>query len=225
MAFNGFTKESITFLKELAANNNKEWFEKNRETYQNEIFLPLKQLAIDLGPVINKIDEKIDITPQFNRTISRIYRDTRFSNDKSPFRTDQWLSFKRPVKIFGNVPEFFFYITPEEYHTGMGYYAATPLNMEKFRSFVDNHPDHFDLIIKNFESDKKYQLLGDEYKKRIPNPHPEKFQDWYNKKSFYVACSTMIDRKFFSPELGREIADRFRFEAELYSFIIEAISI
>ncbi len=55
------------------------------------------------------------VSPQINRTISRIYRDTRFSKDKSPYKTTMWVTFKRPVKEWQNAPAYFFEITLESY--------------------------------------------------------------------------------------------------------------
>ena len=136
MSFTGFTNTTIGYLKDLAANNNKEWFENNRETYEVHLLSPLRQLSTSLGIVIMSIDKEIEIAPNVNKTISRIYRDIRFSNDKSPFRTDQWLTFRRPNKQWGNVPEFYFYFTPEEYQYGMGFYAATSQNMKLIRSHL-----------------------------------------------------------------------------------------
>jgi uncharacterized protein (DUF2461 family) len=55
MAFTGFTKSTIAFLKELAVNNNKEWFEGNRGSYEEHLFAPLKGLSADLGTMIRSI--------------------------------------------------------------------------------------------------------------------------------------------------------------------------
>lgn len=219
-----FTQETITFLKELASNNNKEWFEENRRTYEQYVLYPLKQLAVDLGIVIQRIDDKIDISPKINITISKIYRDVRFSKDKSPFRTDQWISFKRPVKNWGNVPEFYFYFTPEEYQFGMGYYSASPENMEKFRYFISLNPARFKEIIDLYSVQDRFDLLGDSYKKYLPNQHPEEFQKWFQKKNLCMSSIKKIDRMFFSSELKDKIGKGFESNALLYQFLIESIS-
>jgi uncharacterized protein (TIGR02453 family) len=223
MTFSGFTDTSISFLKELALNNNKEWFEQNRQTYEKHLLQPLKQLTFDLGIIINSIDEHIDTTPQINRTISKIYRDTRFSKDKSPLRTDAWLSFKRPVKVWGNVPEFYFYFTTKEYQYGMGYYAASSENMEKFRDYMTSYPDRFKGIIDRYNSHRGFELIGEEYKKHIPNQHPEEFQEWFQKKNLCVRCIKKIDETFFSVRLEKEIESAFSFHADFYRFLIESI--
>jgi len=224
MIFRGFTETTVLFLRELAANNNKEWFEKNRKTYEQHILVPLKQLANDLGPTVKSFDERIDTTPQLNKTVSKIYRDIRFSTDKTPYRTDQWVSYKRPSKYWGNVPEFFFYFTPEEFHIGMGFYQATPGRMQQFKDYIDKHPDKFESIIRQLSGRKEYLLNGDDYKRKMVNRHTDIFQPWYQKKSFFICRSEIINHVFFSSGLGLEIKDGFRLSADMYNFIIDSIN-
>ncbi len=224
MSFTGFTKATIGFLKDLASNNNKEWFENNRDTYEMNLLTPLRQLSTNLGAVITSIDREIEIAPKVNKTVSKIYRDIRFSNDKSPFRTDQWLTFRRPNKQWGNMPEFYFYFTPEEYQYGMGFYAATSQNMRGIREHITRYPQRFGKIIEAYEEQDCLKLVGDDYKKIIPNELPEKFQPWYQKKNIAVSSTKRIDHGFYDKNLGRVLADAYIFNSEFYQFIIESIS-
>ena len=224
MLFKGFTKTSISFLNDLALNNNKNWFGENRAIYEKHILEPLRQLTTELGIAIKSIDDEIDIRPQINRTISKIFRDTRFSKDKSPFRTDQWISFKRPSGIWGNVPEFYFYFTPEEYHYGMGFYDTIPANMEKFRDYIISYPDRFEKIMNYYQSQSIFVPRGVNYKKHIPNTLPETYQEWFHKKNLYVSRIKTIDNTFFSAGLKDEIENAFQVNAELYHFLIESIT-
>jgi uncharacterized protein (TIGR02453 family) len=224
MAFTGFTEQSVTFLKDLAANNNKEWFEKHRDIYEHHIMEPLRQLVTDLGPGLKTIDREIETTPAVNKTISKIYRDTRFSKDKSPFRTGLWLSFRRPNKIWGNVPEFYFYFTPEEYQYGMGFYSATPANMEKFREHITRETKRFGKIIGSYKPGE-HIIGGEEYKKKIPNELPDEFQSWYQKRNLYVNSTKKPGNSFFSPLLKDEISGFFHLNSDLYRFLIESIGL
>jgi uncharacterized protein (TIGR02453 family) len=224
MAFTGFTKSSIGFLKDLAVNNNKEWFEANRGSYDEHLLTPLKGLSADLGPMISSIDGEIQIAPNINKTISKIYRDVRFSNDKSPFRTDQWLTFKRPGKLWGNVPEFYFYFTPEEYQYGMGYYQATPERMNRLREHIVRHPDRFAKIIQAYENQDEFKLVGEAYKRTIVNEMPEAFQPWFQKKTIALSCTRKLDQGFYGQNLLQTLSDAFTLNAELYLFITESIN-
>ena len=221
--FNGFTKTGIQFLKDLAANNNKEWFELNRHIYDQNLLTPLRQLVSDLQLPLKSLDAEIETSPAINKTISKIYRDTRFSANKSPFRTEQWISFKRPMKIWGNVPEFYFYFTPEKYGYGMGFYSATPQNMEKIRSYILTHPEKFEPIIATYHTQNQFILGGENYKRAVANSLPEEFQKWFQKKSLYVGCEKNIDNFFFSVNLKDKLEKAFAENARLYHFWLEAI--
>lgn len=224
MLSKGFAKTSIAFLKDLAANNNKVWFESNRVTYEEHLLTPLKQLSSDLGIVISSIDKEIETASRVNKTISKIYRDTRFSKDKSPFRTGLWLTFRRPNKLWGNVPEFYFYFTPEEYQYGMGYYAATPENMRCLREHINRHPQRFKKIIEAYENQDWFKLVGEDYKRIIPNELPKGFQPWYQKRNIGVSCIRKIDHDFYSEKLGQILEDAYKFNADFYHFITESIN-
>lgn len=224
MAFTGFTKSTIGFLKDLAVNNNKEWFERNRGRYDEHLLTPLKELSADLGRLICSIDVEIEIAPNINKTVSKIYRDVRFSNDKSPFRTGQWLTFKRPGKLWGNVPEFYFYFTPEEYQFGMGYYQAKPERMNRLREHIGRHPERFAKIIEDFENQDEFKLVGEAYKRTIPNEMPEAFQPWFQKKTIALSCTRKLDQAFYGKKLLQMLSEAFTLNADLYLFITESIN-
>jgi uncharacterized protein (TIGR02453 family) len=223
MAFKGFTPGTIAFLNDLAVNNNKEWFEANRSIYEEHVLQPMRDLTSDLGICIKSIDPVIDITPAVNKTISRIYRDTRFSKDKTPLRTDLWISFRRPHRDWGNVPEFYFYFTPEDYQFGTGFYCASAANMAKIREHIDVRPERFQKIVDFYNGQKFLNLGGEEYKRKIPNSLPGAFQKWYQKKNLFVNTSRQLDDVFFSAILRNDLENAFNQHAELYQFITECI--
>ena len=223
MSFAGFTLTTVSFLNDLGRNNSKEWFEAHRGIYEEYILQPMRDLIISLDPCMKEIDPYIDTTPVINKTISRIYRDTRFSNDKRPLRNDLWISFRRPKKEWGNVPEFYFYFTPERYEFGMGFYCATPANMSKIREHIDHRPELFQPIVDFYDSHRVYRLGGEEYKKTMENNHSGSFQKWLQKKSFYVSSGYELDESFFSPHLALRLERAFWEHADLYRFISEGI--
>ncbi len=223
MKFKGFTEEGIGFLKNLAANNNKEWFEEHRKVYETTLLNPLKDLTSDLEIVIKSIDTEIVTTPAINKTISKIYRDTRFSNDKSPFRTMQWISFKRPAKIYGNVPEFYFYFTPEKFEYGMGFYSATSQNMARIRDAILSDTGSFKTIIDAYATQDDFKLEGENYKRPVSNPLPEEFQQWFQKKNLCLSCEKPMTEEFFSPRLKDVLEKAFSDNAAFYRFLIDAV--
>ncbi len=216
-----FSVETIDFLRQLSQNNNKIWFDSNREVYERNLLFPMKDLAKIMEPAVKKIDPLLETSPAVGKAVSRIYRDIRFSNDKTPYRTDAWVSFKRPKRLAETAPEFFLYFTTEEYQIGMGYYAPTPSDMARFRENILLDPERFGDFIEKFANRADLQLFGENYKKRIPNDLPAGIQDWFQKKNFYISRTKPIDDEFLSEDLYLKMTDIFDFASEAYSFLMD----
>ena len=214
-----FSTATIEFLKNLRENNNREWFEKNRDDYEANLLLPMKHIAMVMEPVMKSIDPLLDTSPK--RAVSRIYRDIRFSLDKTPYRKDAWVTFKRPKTIMENAPELFLYFTDDSYEIGMGYYAPTPASMARFRNNILLDPEGFGEFLDRFEARDDIGIYGEDYKKRIPNDLPDRFQPWFQKRKFYVSRSRRYDELFFSDKLPEIMAEVFYFLSVAYGFLID----
>jgi len=86
MAFDGFSKDTLKFLGSLARNNNREWFEKNRNTYESEVLGRARDFVVAIADPLYEISPDINAEPRVNAAIRRINRDTRFSPDKTPYK-------------------------------------------------------------------------------------------------------------------------------------------
>src|SRR5512136_3090273 len=93
--FQGFSRKTFTFLRDIGRHNDKAWFETHRPVYEEHVLTPLRGLVNDLADFMLGIDLSFEVSPAVGKTISRIYRDTRFSQNKSPFRDHVWIAFKR----------------------------------------------------------------------------------------------------------------------------------
>ena len=222
--FQGFSKETFQFLKNLGQNNKKEWFEEHRTDYETYLLLPFKSLVSDLGEFMLLLDPQLEVKPVINKTISRIHRDTRFSKEKTPFKTNLWLSFKRRVPDWKITPVFFFELHPETYRLGMGFYQASPAHMVKIKNRIDDQPHDFMKAIEFMKKETPFTLEGENYKRFIANDHPEEIQPWYQKKSFYLSCFRENDALLSSSALTDEIMEGYNLLSRLYHFLWGAIS-
>jgi uncharacterized protein (TIGR02453 family) len=221
--FSGFSPRSLRFLEEVRERNSKKWFDGHREEYEKLLLTPLRSLVCELSGTILSIDREIDTSPSLNRTISKIYRDTRFSKDKSLFRNEAWISFKRKRQEKITIPEFYFYMTLDSYEFGMGYYAANKRAMDLFRGAITNNAASFRRAI-SFENTGKNKIekYEDRYKRTVDNEGPKDLQDWFQLKSFCFRKKRNIDKRLFSSALAKEIAETFSVLSPLYKFIINS---
>lgn len=219
--FRGFTPETIEFLKDLRMNNDKAWFELHRKRYENALLQPMTELVSELGEFMtDKIDPFLMTTPP-NKIISRIHRDTRFSKDKSPFKTTVWLTFKRPSEAWQSDPGFFFEIGPDLYRYGMGFFSASKETMDRWRALIDAKPKAFTEIIA-FVDKSSFLIEGEVYKKPMGTGHPDIIQPWYGRKNLYLVRNCPINGRLFDPGLAGTLQDGFELLAPIYHLMWRA---
>src|SRR5512139_3318195 len=91
--FSGFHKETVRFFTELCRNNNRAWFEAHRARYEEHVMAPAKLFVTALGARLKTVVPGIIAVPAVNKSIFRINRDTRFSLDPAPYKTNLGLYF------------------------------------------------------------------------------------------------------------------------------------
>ena len=217
--FHGFSDETFKFLGDLKAHNNKEWFENNKPNYQKFLLEPLKDLVTDLGGFMLTIDPHFEVRPAVNKTISRINRDTRFSKDKSPYKTTMWITFKRPNKNWKDAPAYFFEISTNSYRFGMGLYSASPDTMNQFRKAIDSNPKKFNNAVSFYSKQKLFVVEGEPYKRIIDKSKPKEIQEWYQRKNLYLVCNRKKDMNLLRVKLVDDLVSGFKIISPFYHYL------
>jgi uncharacterized protein (TIGR02453 family) len=220
-SFSGFSPQGLKFLHNLNVNNNRDWFSAHRNEYIQFVAEPMKQLAAALSPMILELDPLVITSP--NRTVSRIYRDTRFSNDKTPYRPRLWFAFKREVEYWTETPVYFFQLEEKEYMYGMGMYSASAATMRRFRAMIDDDPEHFLRVIEPVRKSKTLKLETDQYKRRLPSEHSAIIDAWYQSKSIAVLARREPDKTLMSSKLVNLLIERFVLLKPLYDFLWKTV--
>lgn len=215
-----FSKNTIDFLVENKLRDDKAWFNEHKEQYQKYLIEPLISLVTALTPDLSNIDGKLLCLPKVGGSISRIWRDARFSKDKSLFRDSMWCTFVRQKGI--SLPEFFFVISPEGFMYGSGYYATGTASMESMRELILCGDSDFLEALSAYENQKIFLIDGDMYKKSRHPDAPEGLREWLDRKTIcFIQNSNDFDL-LFSGELCRMIAEGYKTLAPIYRFMIKA---
>lgn len=217
--FDGFPSATFQFLKALSDNNKKEWFELHKTDYQDYVLKPLQALVEGLGQFMLSVDPEFEVAPSLNKTISRIYRDTRFSRNKSPYKTSHWITFKRPGKEWKDYPAYFFEISPGSYRYGMGFYSACRQTMDNFRKSIDANPKSFLSAISFYANQQDIVIEGDKYKRPLRINLSEELQGWYNRKNIYLVCNRQIEGDCIDRELISDLMRGFKAVAPFYRYL------
>jgi uncharacterized protein (TIGR02453 family) len=210
-----FTSETFDFLRDLRANNARGWFDAHRAIYTASVLGPLLALVEALAEPMLDIDSAFVVAPAVGKTISRIYRDTRFSKDKSPFRDHMWITFKRPGADWQDAPGYYCEINPDGFSYGMGLYAPTRETMDAFRGVLEKTPAVFHTAMQGLE---EFQVGGESYKRPLNPALPAELQPWYQRKSIYWYRSGSVDARLTSADFAPFLAGEFARLAPLYAF-------
>ncbi|MBF0167464.1 MAG: DUF2461 domain-containing protein [Alphaproteobacteria bacterium] len=219
-SFQGFSKKTLPFLKNLAKNNDKAWFEAHKQDYIDHVRTPLRLLVDALAPDMLKIDPGFDTDPK-GVAVSRIHKDVRFSKDKSPYRVRQWIAFRHRTEDWQTRPTFYMGIGPDGCRYGMGYYQATPAVIKAVRARINARQGAFMAAMKAMTK-AGFLIQGDEYARpKIPDGLPPDVLDWYRRKTVYFIQDIETDDAFYSKSLVKKLKKGFMAAAPLYRFLAE----
>ena len=136
-----FTPEMFTFLRQLKRNNNRDWFNKNKERYLADVQQPALDFIADVGASLRKISPNFVADPRpFGGSLMRVYRDTRFSKDKTPYKTNIGISFPHRTAKDIHEPGFYLHVQPGEAFLGAGIWRPETKTATAIRQAIVNRP-------------------------------------------------------------------------------------
>ncbi len=165
--FNGFSSETLNFLSDLRDNNNRTWFEENKSTYQDYVLRDAQHFVMDMGKKLATIAPDIVAIPKVDKSIFRIYRDTRFSKNKLPYKSNIAVFFwEGDGKKLEN-PGFYLHMDPDKYFIGVGLHEFPKSMIDTYRNAVidSRHGSALQDVIDRVKKRGKYQLGWKKYKK------------------------------------------------------------
>ena len=217
--FQGFSTEALAFFAAVRFNNSREFMNENREIFERAVKRPLVLLAEQLAPTAQAIDPQIDPRPA--RAVSRIWRDVRFSRDKSPLRDHMWISFNPVGETKGDSCCFYFQITADSAGWGCGFWQMRPESMENLRRILREKPAYVKNIVSAPNFAAQYEIRGESYQRQHQPPEgmDAALGEIYRRKCVFCEHSVENLDELARPELARQIAEGFRTAAPLYRLL------
>jgi uncharacterized protein (TIGR02453 family) len=171
VAFEGFSEDTFTFLGELAAHNDREWFAQNKQRYEAAVLGRQKAFVEAMGGALESVAPGTHADPRVNGSIFRINRDTRFSRDKSPYKkhADVWFWVGEDRKT---APGYFVRITSDTVWIGGGAHVVSDVGLKRMREAIaaDGTGRELEAILARLRS--AGYAVGDEAYKRVPAGYP-----------------------------------------------------
>ncbi|MGD2294345.1 MAG: DUF2461 domain-containing protein [Candidatus Aminicenantes bacterium] len=222
--FVGFNKETIRFFSQLKKNNNRVWFEKHKSEYETDVLEPAKFFVEAMGQRLKSISPDVLVVPQINKSLFRINRDTRFSPDKSPYKTHLGIFFWEGSRPRMECSGFYFHLEPPDLMLGVGIYRFPKTDVLRFRKAVVD-PDtgeKLSRIFKKISEMEGYEPGGKHYK-RVPagfDPaHPSAELLLYN--GLYVGHTIAVPDELFSADLVDFCWNKYKPLIPLHKWLVD----
>jgi uncharacterized protein (TIGR02453 family) len=231
VTFSGFRPDAIDFLAELAANNDRAWFQPRKAEYERLLKTPLEELCVALESEFRARDLPLHADP--GRSPFRIYRDTRFSKDKSPYKTHLAASFgwardgldtaggrshTENVHASGG----YFHLQPGEIYVGGGVWHPDTAWLTRFRNGIVADPSRFLAVVEAPAFREAFGRVSDdgESLKRVPTGYPadHPHADLLRLKNVTFG-RRLSDAEALSPRLPSILADAFAVGTPLLRYL------
>jgi uncharacterized protein (TIGR02453 family) len=222
--FPGFPDEAIRFFKALARNNRREWFQPRKPVFDEQVKKPMVELCEALNVALKRFAPAYVTDPA--KAVYRIYRDTRFSNDKTPYKDHIAASFRH--KSLGGDDRgagFYFQVSHKNVAVGGGIYMPSPETLLAVRHHLADHYEEFEKVLgsrtlKRLAGD----LQGDQLSrapKGFPTAHPA--AGHLRRKQLYYFTELPAGLAT-TPGVYKEIVTRFEAMAPFLEFLNAPLS-
>jgi uncharacterized protein (TIGR02453 family) len=223
---NMFNKSTLTFLDELAANNNRTWFEANKNRYESEVREPALDFIEAMGSVLQKFAPQFRAEPRkIGGSLMRVYRDTRFSRDKTPYKTNIGIQFRHALGKDVHAPGFYVHIATEGCFLAIGCWHPDPKALGQLRDLITAKPENWFSARNDANFTKQWELWGDSLS-RPPRGydvnHPA-IEDL--KRKDFVAMTPLSFDEITGSGFPKLVGKRFATTVPFMSFLCEALGV
>ncbi|MDJ0837741.1 MAG: DUF2461 domain-containing protein [Acidobacteriota bacterium] len=172
MAHTPFTQEFFRFYDQLEANNDRSWFQENKELYEDAVRTPMLSFIEAMGPKLADISKHIVADPRKSGgSMFRIYRDTRFSKDKTPYKTHAACQFRHVMGKDVHAPGFYMHASQREVVFGAGIWHPDAPSLAKIRQYIAENPEKWQQALDHAPFAELFEQAGESLK-RLPRGFP-----------------------------------------------------
>ena len=221
--FQGFSEDAFQFFRGLRKNNTREWFQPSKELYDEKVKAVMEDLVGLLNHEFGKFAPQHIVEPK--KAVYRLYRDTRFSNDKTPYKTHIAANFPRQGMEKHAAAGFYFSVSDQEIEIGGGIYMPDKDGLLAIRAHIADSHARFRKIVSEKKAVSALGPLQGEALTRVPKGFdPEHAAADFVKMKQWMFFKSLDGAEWMrSPGLMKEVAGRFKLVAPLVEFLNEPL--
>jgi uncharacterized protein (TIGR02453 family) len=217
-----FSADTLRFLRDLKDNNERAWFSEQKPRFESLVKAPALQLIEDFAPLLAKISPRFTATP---RSLYRIHKDTRFSRDKSPYKTHVGLHFRHERAKDAHAPGYYLHVEPGEVFAGVGIWHPDSSTLRRIREHIVERPDTWKRASRARGFEEVFELAGDKLS-RPPRgfdaSHPLiedlKWKD-------YIGVAPLDERFVRGAGVPKDLAEIFAAGTPFMRFLCDALDL
>jgi uncharacterized protein (TIGR02453 family) len=216
-----FDAALFRFLTDLRKNNRRDWFNANKERFEEEVRRPMLRFISDFGDPLKKVAPRMVADPRpVGGSLFRIYRDTRFSKDKTPYKTHAAAHFQHAARTQDvHAPGYYLHLEPGGSFVGGGLWRPEPPVAQKIREAIAGRHKKWQAAVRGV------RLEGDSLKRpprgfEADDPAIEDL-----KRKDFITSFALADKVVTSGRFMTEVAERCRRMAPMMRFLTEAVGL
>ncbi|MCF7220266.1 DUF2461 domain-containing protein [Marilutibacter chinensis] len=222
-----FSDASLKFLKDLARHNEREWFNANKARYESHVREPFRRLLADLQPALTEQSEHYRADPRtVGGSLFRIHRDTRFSNNKAPYKTWQGARLFHERSRNVEAPGYYIHLQPGNCFVAAGIWHPGADSLRRIRHFILDNPGAWTRVTGDSSFRRRYALDDSEMLTRMPRGFPPEFghAEDLRRKNF-VAVRNIDDATMTGPRLRAVLEKDLAGLAPLIDYLCAALDL
>jgi uncharacterized protein (TIGR02453 family) len=221
-----FSPAFFSFLKDLKAHNTRDWFQANKPRYERDVRDPLLAFIADFAPRLRTISPHFVADPRpSGGSMFRIYRDTRFARDKSPYKTHAAAHFEHERAGSVHAPGFYIHLAPKNVYVGVGIWQPDPDALAKIRGAIVSSPTAWKKAVTAPKFVRRFVVEG-ETLKRAPqgiDPNHPMIEDL--KRKDFTAGVRLTEKDVLSPRFMEQFTDLCRDATPFMKFLTNAVGL
>ncbi|HSF29013.1 MAG TPA: TIGR02453 family protein [Candidatus Tectomicrobia bacterium] len=222
-----FRPELFAFLRELREHNDRMWFLANKQRYESLIREPFLRFIADFGPLLRTISRHFVADPRpTGGSLFRVYRDVRFSRDKSPYKTQAAAHF--PHGATGkdvHVPSFYLQLEPDDCFAGIGLWHPAPSSVQRVREAIAAHPVRWKRCVSGKAFRARFSFGGDKLKRAPSGYDPEHPCIEDLKRKDFVVIAPFSEGEACAPDFIDTFTNTCQLAAPFVEFLARALGL